>query len=137
MKTKKLITNIIISAILVGSQAFLTGCDNDAGTGALIGAAIGAGVGQAAGGDTKSTAIGAGVGAGAGYIIGNQSDKSKEKQSTAQAQPVSEETVWVTNSNGSQTPVVLRRDGDKYIGPKGEIYSKRPTDEQLKQAYGF
>ncbi|MDD5704615.1 MAG: hypothetical protein PHR35_01725 [Kiritimatiellae bacterium] len=48
------------------------------------------------------------------------------------------ETVWVLNSNGSQTPVELRRaDGGRYIGPKGEYYTQFPTNEQLRQLYGM
>lgn len=51
--------------------------------------------------------------------------------------PVSE-TVWITNSNGSRTPVELRRaDGGMYIGPKGEYYMGLPTNEQLRQLYGL
>lgn len=57
----------------------LGACQTDAQTGALIGAGVGAGIGQAAGGDTKSTVIGAGAGAILGGVIGNESDKQKER----------------------------------------------------------
>jgi len=46
-------------------------------------------------------------------------------------------TVWITNSNGSQTSVRLTRYGRWYIGPRGEYYAQMPTNEQLRQAYGF
>ncbi|MEN6427212.1 MAG: hypothetical protein ABFD90_08305 [Phycisphaerales bacterium] len=46
-------------------------------------------------------------------------------------------TVWVTNSNGSQTSVRLTREGGWYVGPRGEYYSEMPTNEQLRVAYGF
>ena len=46
-------------------------------------------------------------------------------------------TVWITNSNGSQTPVTLKRSGPGYLGPRGEWYPNMPTDEQLKMVYGF
>ncbi|HKK33259.1 MAG TPA: hypothetical protein VJ934_06800 [Desulfomicrobiaceae bacterium] len=47
-------------------------------------------------------------------------------------------TVMVLNSNGSRTPVVLDRgDGGTWIGPKGEIYDRFPSVEQLESAYGF
>jgi len=46
-------------------------------------------------------------------------------------------TVWVTNSNGSQTSVRLTREGAWYVGPRGEYYSQMPTNEQLRVAYGF
>lgn len=48
------------------------------------------------------------------------------------------ETVWMENSNGSRTPVQLRRaDGGMYVGPKGEYYLGLPTNEQLRQIYGM
>lgn len=46
-------------------------------------------------------------------------------------------TVWITNSNGSQTSVRLTRQGPWYIGPRGEYYADMPTNEQLRVAYGF
>ncbi len=46
-------------------------------------------------------------------------------------------TVWITNSNGSQTSVTLTRRGDCYIGPRNEWYTNMPTNEQLRLAYGF
>ena len=48
------------------------------------------------------------------------------------------ETAWIQNSNGSKTPVQLRRaDGGMYIGPKGEYYLGWPTENQLRQVYGM
>ncbi len=44
--------------------------------------------------------------------------------------------IQVHNSNGSITPVELTKEGNIYIGPKGEQYEKLPTEEDLK-AYGF
>lgn len=133
--------------------AFTCGCESDAQTGALIGTAAGAGVGQAIGHNTQSTLIGAGVGAAGGYMIGNESDKKKTKaemqslqqqnmqlqQQNAQVQQeMSTVTINVTNSNGSISPVTLRKQGVVYIGPRGETYTTLPTQEQLKQAgYGF
>jgi hypothetical protein len=46
-------------------------------------------------------------------------------------------TVWITNSNGSQTSVQLTRHGRWYIGPRGEYYNQMPTNEQLRLAYGL
>lgn len=45
--------------------------------------------------------------------------------------------VNVTNSNGSITPVRIRRIGTVYVGPRGEQYLSYPTVEQLKPVYGF
>jgi len=46
-------------------------------------------------------------------------------------------TVWITNSNGSQTSLQLTRHGRWYVGPRGEYYDQMPTNEQLRVAYGF
>lgn len=144
----------ILTLVIVSLGLALTcGCESDAQTGALIGTAAGAGIGQAIGHDTGSTLIGAGVGAAGGYMIGNESDKKKTKaemeslqqqnmqlqQQNAQIQQeASTVTINITNSNGSITPVTLRRQGAVYIGPRGETYPTMPTQEQLKQAgYGF
>jgi hypothetical protein len=44
----------------------------------------------------------------------------------------------IQNANGSYTPVVLSKVGyGQYRGPRGEIYTARPSEDQLKQAYGF
>lgn len=45
--------------------------------------------------------------------------------------------VWITNSNGSQTSVKLKKSGPGYLGPRGEWYSNMPTNEQLRVVYGF
>jgi len=128
---------IVLAAIAVNVCLFVvTGCESDAQTGTLLGSAAGAGVGQLAGGDTESTLIGAAVGGAVGYGLGNEGDKKKtraEIESLRQQQNTV--TVWVTNSNGSKSPVVLRRSGPTYIGPQGETYTSMPTEEQLRQLY--
>jgi transcription initiation factor TFIID subunit TAF12 len=156
---KSLVTTLIIAVVGVG-LAFTCGCESDAQTGALIGTGAGAGIGQAIGHNTESTLIGAGVGAGAGYMIGNERDKQKtqaemeslqrqnmqlqqqnmqmQQQNMQTQQEMSTVTINVINSNGSTTPVTLRKQGGSYIGPRGETYTTMPTQEQLKQAgYGF
>ena len=45
--------------------------------------------------------------------------------------------VWITNSNGSQTSVRLKKSGPGYLGPRGEWYPNMPTNEQLRVVYGF
>ena len=51
---------------------------------------------------------------------------------------VSATTIMIENSNGSRTPVNLEPMGsNQWKGPKGEIYDGIPTDDQLRQAYGF
>ena len=46
-------------------------------------------------------------------------------------------TLWITNSNGSRTSVQLTKEGYWYVGPRGELYSSIPTNEQLRVVYGF
>ncbi len=139
---KGFMTILIVAVVSLG-LVFVAGCESDAQTGALIGTAAGAGIGQAIGHDTESTLIGAGVGAAGGYMIGNEQDKKKARAETkAEMESLRQEmnvvTINVTNSNGSITPVRLRKQGVVYIGPRGETYTTLPTEEQLKQGgYGF
>ncbi len=56
--------------------------------------------------------------------------------STAPAAPQTK-TVLVNNSNGSHTPVLLEYVDGKWKGPRGEEYDAFPTNDQLRQAYGF
>lgn len=44
--------------------------------------------------------------------------------------------VNVPNSDGSTTPVTLKRSGNVWIDPKGEEYSTLPAPKQLKPIYG-
>lgn len=128
-----------ISIMLVVVGLAMTGCGNDANTGALLGAGAGALGGQLFGGDTKSTVIGTAIGAGAGYLLGKGSQDKKDTQ--AQFGQIRAEmnivTVNVTNSNGSVIQVRLTKEGPGYRGPKGEYYQTLPTSEQLKSIYGF
>lgn len=138
--TKQLTIILLVTA--VGLGLFVTGCENGAQTSSMIGTLAGAGIGQLAGGDTESTLIGAAVGAGAGYIFGNESDKKKTNAETnARIEDLRAEqnttVVWVTNSNGSKVPVKLSKNGPGYIGPRGELYAKLPTQDQLRVVYGF
>lgn len=133
----------ILVLVMAGFAALLvSGCETEAQTKAAWGTAIGAGAGQLIGGDTKATMIGAGIGAGAGYLWGSSEDKKKEQQAQTQAQTIQNDantvTVWITNSNGSKTPVKLTRTATGgYIGPRGEMYDTMPTEDQLKKVYGF
>jgi outer membrane lipoprotein SlyB len=135
---------MLILALLVWT-VYVAGCESKAGTGTLIGAAGGALLGQAIGGNTTGTLIGAAAGAGGGALIGHSMDKSDEKKdkqkaasSASAASDPNTVTVWLTNANGSQTPVKLTRNADgSYTGPKGERYQTMPTEEQLKPVYGI
>ena len=133
---RKLITTLMIIVISL-SFVFLTGCQTKAQTGALLGGAAGAGIGAAVG-DTKGALIGGAVGAGGGYLVGRQMDKKdKNREAVSGQQNPDTIVVNITNSNGSTTPVTLKRSGNVWIGPKGEEYSTIPTPEQLKPIYGM
>ena len=130
---------LILMAVAVGlGLAFVAGCESDAQTGALLGTGVGALAGQAIGGDTEATLIGAAVGGGAGYMIGSERDKKKTKaEIDALRQDMNTVTVNITNSNGSVSQVLLRKQGVGYVGPRGEYYNTLPTEEELKPIYGF
>jgi hypothetical protein len=133
-----LIVQIMLAGVLLAGLIVFTGCENSAQTGAGAGALAGAGIGQLAGRDTEATLIGAAVGAGAGYIIGNEQDKKKQQAENENLKAdMDTVTVNVTNSNGSVTPVKLKKQGVGYVGPRGEYYDTLPTSEQLRPIYGF
>lgn len=111
----------------------VAGCQNAAQTGAAIGVLAGAGIGQAVGGNTGATVLGAAIGGAAGYIVGNEDDKA---QAHRERMKIREEmdyvTVNVRNSNGSFSPVRLRKEGIGYVGARGEYYDRLPTEDQLR-----
>jgi phage tail tape-measure protein len=124
------------------SMVFLAGCESKAQTGAGVGALGGAGAGAIIGNQSGNAGtgalIGAAVGGLGGYAVGNEGDKKDMKQDIQSVRNDANTTVVnITNSNGSITPVILRRSGNMWIGPKGEQYLSMPTVEQLKPVYGF
>jgi hypothetical protein len=140
--SKQQLVTVSIAVMVSFGLIFAAGCQNDAQTGAGVGVLGGALAGQLIGGDTKSTLIGAGVGAGAGYIVGNERDKKKTEAKTEAEMnqlraEMSNVTVNVTNSNGSKSQVLLRKQGVGYVGPRGEYYDHLPTDEELRPLYAF
>ena len=115
---------------------------NHAGQGALVGSLLGAGLGAVIGhqsGETgEGAAIGAAAGAVGGYVLGNEEDKTQLRTETAAATAAANTVVInVRNSNGSLTPVTLHRQGNLYIGPRGEYYPAVPSEDQLRPIYGF
>jgi len=134
----KNVTKIVMVFVVSLGAVFFAGCDSEAQICSAIGALAGAGIGQLAGGDTEATLIGAAVGAGAGYMLGNETDKkASAAERDAIRSDLSSTVVWITNSNGSQVPVRLAKNGPAYIGPRGEIYNQLPTQNQLRPVYGF
>jgi len=137
---RRFLSGLAVLQVAVGLLA-VSGCETEAQNKALIGGAIGAGAGQAIGRDTEGTLIGAGIGAGAGYLWGSMEDKKKESAVTTPTRTAASSgnvvTMYVPNSNGTRTEIKLTRNADgTYTGPRGEVYSKLPTLEQLKQDYG-
>jgi outer membrane lipoprotein SlyB len=134
----KNVTKIMMALVVSLGAVFFAGCESEAQLGSALGALAGAGIGQLAGGDTEATLIGAAVGAGAGYMLGNETDKkASAAERDAIRSDLSSTVVWITNSNGSQVPVRLAKNGPAYIGPRGEIYNQLPTQDQLRPVYGF
>jgi hypothetical protein len=137
---RKMVVTLLLAVVSLGF-AFVAGCENNAQTGAVVGGLGGAGAGALIGGHHhggEGALIGAAVGAGGGYIVGNEADKSNQQRQIAAASAEANTTVVnITNSNGSVTPVIMRRSGNMWVGPKGEQYLSIPTPEQLKPVYGF
>lgn len=136
----KRIKLVLIMVVLIGGM-FVAGCESgssNATKGTVLGGAAGAGIGALAGGDTQSTLIGAALGGVLGHTIGAEKDREKtETQTQVAIQEANTFYVNITNSNGSVTPVRIVKQGNFYVGPRGEQYSKLPTEEELKPFYGF
>jgi hypothetical protein len=128
-----LMTVVALAAISAGCQ--------DTGSGALIGAGAGAGAGAILGNnvDGLSKGEGAAIGAVAGGLLGGTMGNQQQQINQARGEAAAANTyvVNVQNSNGSVTPVTLRRVADGWQGPRGEIYPGMPTEQDLNGAYGF
>ncbi|MEI6167739.1 MAG: glycine zipper domain-containing protein [bacterium] len=119
---------------------------NQAAIGAALGAIAGGIIGNnshGAFGNGEGAVAGAAIGGLLGGAMGHQTDKSNTQMGHMNAQvnaaneAANTTIVNVKNSNGSYTPVTLRRVGNQYAGPRGEYYPSMPTEDQLKIAYGF
>jgi hypothetical protein len=139
LKPMKSITFVLTIAVIC---SLIAGCESDAQSDALIGAGLGTAIAAIAGGDSGDLLIGAGVGGAAGYYVGNESDKKKAKAANDRKlnsirNQQNTVIVWITNTNGSKTKVLLTKSGPGYVGPRKEYYSSMPTDDQLRVLYGF
>ena len=106
--------------------------------GSLLGAGLGAIIGHQSGETGEGAAIGAAAGALGGYLLGNEKDKAQlQAQNSYALQAANTVVINVKNGNGSVTPVTLNRQGNVYVGPRGENYITLPTEEQLRSVYGF
>jgi hypothetical protein len=117
-------------------------CDNGLKLNSIYGAALGGAViGGIIGHQSDETGEGAAVGAvilGVGELL-RQTDEQAHKEWEHEDKGECDEPVVIEihNSNGSITPVKLKKEGSAYIGPKSERYEELPTEEQLKPIYGL
>lgn len=104
---------------------------------ALLGGLVGGVIGY----QSEEAAAGALLGAsitGTGELLRQTDNLAQQKERGKCKERRGERIdVEVTNSNGSFTPVELRKKGCVYIGPKGEHYRELPSEEQLRLVYGF
>jgi hypothetical protein len=138
---KRTIAWVAIAGLAISQIGCLT---TESGRGAAIGTGLGAGMGAVLGNNwghsRNDRELGIAAGAILGGLIGHAYGTQKETQAQLNAVQAGQqmETVWITNSNGSRTPVLLRKaEGGQYVGPRGEYYSSRPTEQQLRAAYGM
>jgi hypothetical protein len=75
------------AAILIAAAAAGCATDTDTSKGMAWGAGLGAIAGGLYGGHGSDALIGAAIGTGIGYVVGNESDKKKAQQMSAQTQP--------------------------------------------------
>ena len=159
-RSKKVQLVLILTGI---AFIFSTGCNEGMKmkpvyNSAIIGGVIGAIIGHQSDRLGQGVAIGAGVGALGEFL--HQMDmhpnpprpRAQQTQARIRVEPPESNAaprppvreniretfvVQIHNDNGSVTPVEIRKQGDKYIGPTGEQYDKLPTEEELKPFYGL
>jgi hypothetical protein len=146
MKMKSM---LVVMVVMFVGLLFSTGCAtpqyqqnqnafNQGAIGALIGGVAGAVIGNnshGAFGNGEGAVAGAALGGLLGGAMGHQKDQFG-RQIGAVNETASTTIINVNNSNGSVTPVVIRKVGNQYMGPRGEYYNSIPTEQQLK-SYGF
>ncbi|MDA0323414.1 MAG: glycine zipper 2TM domain-containing protein [Verrucomicrobia bacterium] len=113
-------------------------------TGAGIGAAIGGIAGHNLGGGSGDRDKGAALGAAVGGLLGHTLGSVREEQQRSDERVARLETgsrereLWITNSNGSRSCVILRANpSGTWNGPRGEVYDRFPSEDQLRPVYGF
>jgi len=73
-------------------------------------------------------------------VIAPAAEKATEKtiivSPATQDAPEGQVTIYIPNASGGYTSVILKKAGNGYIGPQGELYPEHPTVEQLQALYG-
>lgn len=70
------------------------------------------------------------------YVIVPENEVAPYLRNGAIPATPEEMVINVPNSDGTFTPVKLKRTENGYIGPQGELYTAHPTVEELKVLYG-
>jgi len=147
---KKYLVGLFLVTVLAIPMLIGTGCaspqyqqNESAFNQGLVGAALGAIAGGVIGnnshgafGNREGMVAGAALGGLLGGTMGHQKDQFNQ-QMGAVNEIASTLVINVQNSNGSFTPITIRRVGNQYVGPRGEYYNAIPTQQQLKTVYGF
>ncbi len=129
---KKILTVMMLPAVAM----IFTSCETT-GSGALVGTAAGAGIGAIVGNNTDlGTGAGLAIGAGTGALVGGAHGRQSEKINQLREEQ-NTFTVNVPNSDGSYTPVHLRRVGGGWQAPGGEVYPNVPSASTLSRRYGY
>lgn len=149
MKTTPKKTSVVI-LLVVSLILGLCGCcsenqsdgDNGLKLSPIYGAALGGAlIGGIIGYQSDETGEGVAVGAvilGVGEFLRQVDELAcKEREHEDEDECEEQVVIEIHNSNGSITPVKLKKDGSAYIGPKGERYEELPSAEQLKEVYGL
>ncbi len=139
------VTTVMIAALALSFSGCATADPSrqSEANGTVMGAALGGVLGGAIGhnaGDRHNTLLGVVLGATIGGLVGNQMGQQQDavrSRYLALEQAQNTVTMMVRDSNGSYTPVVLRRYGYLFVGPRGEYYTVLPSDDQLRPLYGF
>ena len=103
---------------------------------AVGGAIIGGVIGYQSDETGEGIAVGAAI-CGVGQLLDEIDEESRKREKKHKEERAEQVIVEIHNSNGSITPVKLKKKGNTYIGPKGEFYEELPTEEQLRPIYGL
>ena len=141
MKTmqKKAAAGVLVLSLVLGLCGGCNEGDSDMKLSPIYSSAIaGALIGGIIGYQSDETGEGVAVGAavlGVGQLLHELDEAGHEKEHRHKENE--QVVVEIHNDNGSITPVKLRKEGEGYIGPKGERYEQLPTGDQIKPIYGL